>query len=173
MAQALTLPRDIEGAKVNDALATPTLVAKTMASDPTTVKFGSGDDYIPTPKGSRRASPAEVQHAVFNEVHNRATDIVTQRARDAGRNVGAGVPAVAVQGGSWTGYRQDMGKDLEYDKRMAHINKPPNAATPGSTPQPGQDVPMFNDAGYATELQQDLAAKHAQATAQEGEEVDG
>jgi len=148
MAQSLALPRTVEGAHVN-AARNPAIVAKTLASDPQAVSFGGGDVYMPTPSGGRKASPSEVQHAVFNEVTNRAAGVVTERARAAGRNVGAGVPVVAVQGASWTGYRMEHGKDPDYTKRLSSLSQPPNAAAPGSTPKPGQDVPMFDESGTA------------------------
>lgn len=151
MAQSLTLPRRVEGVSVNESARNPSVVSKLLGSDPIVPKFGGGDIYMPTPRGERKASAAEVQHAVFNEITNRAAGVVTQRAREAGRNVGAGVPAVAVQGATWAGYRMDVDKDPEYTKRLASIEADtrPNAAVPGETPKPGQDVPMFDEGGAA------------------------
>jgi hypothetical protein len=58
------------------------------------------------------------------------------------------VPVVAVQGGSWTDYRMEMGKDPDYGKRLSHLSQPTTPPTvPGKTPQPGADVPMFNESG--------------------------
>ena len=153
MAQSLALPRNVEGAKIGESARSPQLLAKALGSDPTAVKIGGGDVFMPTPKGERKLSPSEAQHAVFNEVNNRAAAEVTGRARAAGRNVGAGVPAVAVQAASWTSYRMDMEKDPDKARRESHITaeaagRP--AAPAGVTPKAGMDVPLFGDTGEAT-----------------------
>ena len=146
MAQSLSLPRSVEHTQVSTGKS-PATLSKAMGSDPHAVKTGGGDVYLPTPAGERKASPAEIQHATFNEINNLAAAKVTETARAAGRNVGAGVPAVAIQSGSWTGYRMEAGKDPDLIRRDAYIARQgaPNAAAPGATPKPGQDVPMFNE----------------------------
>ena len=153
MAQSLALPRKVEGAKIGESARSPQLLAKALGSDPTAVKVGGGDVFMPTPKGERKLAPAEAQHAVFNEINNRAAAVVTNQARNAGRNVGAGVPAVAIQAASWTSYRMDMDKDPDLKRREAHIaataaGRPQAAA--GVTPKPGMDVPLFGDTGEPT-----------------------
>jgi hypothetical protein len=131
MAQQLALPRSVEGKNASGNVRNPALVGKMLGSDPLVMNVGGGDQYMPTAKGERKLAPSEAMHAMSNEVNNRAAAIVTERARAAGRNVGAGVPAVAVQAGSWTGYRIDMEKALEYGKswrpKVAKPPKPPNA----------------------------------------------
>ena len=154
MAQSLALPRGVEGAKIGESARSPQLLAKALGSDPTAVKIGGGDVFMPTPTGERKLAPSEAQHAVFNEVNNRAAVVVTDRARAAGRNVGAGVPAVAVQAASWTSYRMDMGKDPDKARREKHMaaeaeGRP--SAPAGVTPKAGQDVPLFDTStGEAT-----------------------
>lgn len=147
MAQALTLPRKVEGESISTGGVTPAVLSKGLASDSDVMKFGSGDEFLPTGTGERKITGAEVQHATFNEINNQAAGIVTDRARAAGRNVGAGVPAIAVQAGSWTGYRMEQDKDPDYSRRQSFIagQGVPNAAVPGKTPKPGQDVPMFDE----------------------------
>jgi hypothetical protein len=152
MAQALTLPRKIEGATVGDEGVTPAVLSKKLGSDERVVGVGGGDVFMPTPPGTRKLSKSEAQHAIFNEINNRAAGVITDRARAAGRNVGAGVPAIGVQSSTWTGYRMDMGKDTNLKHREKHLaaEAAGNAAAPGVTPRPGQDVPMFDEAGTPT-----------------------
>jgi hypothetical protein len=152
MAQSLALPRSVEGVSVGNEGVTPAVLSKTLGSDSLVVKTGAGDRYMPTPVGERKLTGSEAQHAIFNEVNNRGAAEITSRARAAGRNVGAGVPAIGVQSATWTGYRMDLDKDPNLKHREAHIAAAaqPNAAAPGVTPQPGQDVPMFDEAGTPT-----------------------
>lgn len=167
MAQSLALPRDVEGKEVGQSARSPSLVAKLLGSDEHVMNIGSGDKYMPTPKGERKLSKEEALHAMSNEINNRAAGIATDRARAAGRNVGAGVPAVAVQGGSWTSYRMDMDKDPDLKRREAHIAAQtagrPNAPA-GKTPHPGENVPLFDvDTGEATRYASNWRALPAKA----------
>jgi len=173
MAQSLALPRDVEGKEVGQSARSPSLVAKLLGSDEHVMNIGSGDKYMPTPKGERKLTKEEALHAMSNEVNNRAAGIVTDRARAAGRNVGAGVPAVAVQGGSWTSYRMDMDKDPDLKKREAHIAAQaagrPNAPA-GQTPKPGENVPLFDvDTGEATRYASNWRALPAKADPKAGQ----
>lgn len=126
MAQQQNLPRGVEGRNVGnqsqrDGSYRALPASKAMGSDPVTVGYGSGAQYMPTPKGDTKLSSAEAQHAIHNEVNNLAASRLTSRAERRGANMGAGLPAVATQAGSWTGYRGDMGKDNDLHNREESI----------------------------------------------------
>jgi hypothetical protein len=122
MAQSVALPRSVEHRDLDpDSPRHKVHAAKQVGSDSLVVDPGSAG-YMPTPKGERNLNKSEAQHAIFNEVNNLAAGEITRRARERGRNVGAGMPIIPVQSSTWTGYRMEGEKDPHYDARMSAYN---------------------------------------------------
>lgn len=90
-------------------------IGKFVGSDETLQKISAAGIY-PTPVGHPNPGSETVLHALNNEATIRAAQHMTDRARAAGRNVGAGVPSMAVQETAWTEYRTEAGKD------QAHVD---------------------------------------------------
>jgi hypothetical protein len=147
MGQSVGLPRSVEHKDLSGEGGRHTVhAAKTIGSDSAIVDPGAAG-YMPTAKGQRNLSSSEAQHAIFNEVNNRAAAEISNNARAAGRNVGAGLPIIALQSATWTGYRIEGGKDPHFDARTAANNAPAERGireTQRGTPQPGENVPMFD-----------------------------
>jgi hypothetical protein len=90
----------------------------------------------PTVQGHPNPNGDTIIHALNNEATIRAAGMASDRARQQGRNVGAGLPAVAMQEIPWTEYRIQAGKDLGYEAASKNLSPqfgPPK--TRGVTPQ--------------------------------------
>lgn len=90
-------------------------VGKFVGSDPSLQKLSVTGIY-PTVPEHPNAKSETIIHAMNNAATTRAAGMLTDRARDAGRDVGAGVPNMGVQETSWSEYRIQAGKDPAYEK---------------------------------------------------------
>ena len=75
----------------------------------------SASNIHPTEVGHPNPGSETILHALNNASTIRAAEKITQRASDAGRNVGTGVPSTLVQETAWSEYRIAAGKDDAYE----------------------------------------------------------
>lgn len=90
-------------------------VGKFVGSDPHLQNLSAKDIY-PTVIGHPNPSSETIIHAMNNAATTRAAGMLTDRARNVGRDVGAGVPNMGVQETSWSEYRIQAGKDPAYEE---------------------------------------------------------
>lgn len=90
-------------------------VGKFVGSDSNLQKV-SVTGIHPTPVEHPNLTSEAVVHAMNNAATHRGSEILTERARSAGRDVGAGVPAMGVQESSWSEYRIKGDKDPVYNE---------------------------------------------------------
>lgn len=93
----------------------PMKVGKFVGSSPQFQRL-SAAGVFPTPEGQPNPNADTIIHALNNEATVQAAEQITDRARRAGRNVGAGVPSMGVQETTWSEYRVEADKDPEYAK---------------------------------------------------------
>ena len=115
-----TWMKSISAAQPNEFEAIPTggkesaRVGKFVGSDRDFQKI-SASNIHPTEAGHPNPNSETIIHALNNASTIRAAEKITQRASDAGRNVGTGVPSTLVQETSWSEYRIQAGKDDAYE----------------------------------------------------------
>lgn len=115
-------------------------VGKTLGSDTHGLSNIPAGGVFPSssPRTDYPVTPEAVLHALNQEATHRAAEIVTDRARADGRNMGAGLPSQAIQPVSWDEYRIQADKDDDYTEAIVERGRQAEFDKHGTTIHKGQ-----------------------------------